>query len=130
METARDSQSKELAENLIGFFIEMGDKECFTACLYNCYDLLRPDVVLELAWKNKMMDAAMPYVIQATRQYTSRIDQLDKKEEQKEAEDKKKKSATNDFNGADMAYGGMGPGGPGFGHLAIGNAPFQPQVPM
>lgn len=40
-------------------------------CLYpfifpslKCYDLLRPDVILELAWKHKIMDFAMPYLIQ------------------------------------------------------------------
>lgn len=31
---------------------------------FKCYDLLRPDVILELAWKHKIMDFAMPYLIQ------------------------------------------------------------------
>lgn len=29
-----------------------------------CYDLLRPDVIMELAWRHKIMDFAMPYMIQ------------------------------------------------------------------
>lgn len=33
-------------------------------CFLQCYDLLRPDVILELAWKNGIMDFAMPYMIQ------------------------------------------------------------------
>jgi len=32
--------------------------------LFQCYDLLRPDVILELAWKHKIVDFAMPYLIQ------------------------------------------------------------------
>ena len=46
------------------YFIESGEKECFAACLYTCYELLRPDVVLELAWMNGLTDFAMPYMIQ------------------------------------------------------------------
>jgi hypothetical protein len=33
-----------------------GKKECFASCLFICYDLIRPDVALELAWMNNMMD--------------------------------------------------------------------------
>jgi len=39
-------------------------QECFAACLYACYDLLRPDNVLELAWRHKLMDMSFPYIIQ------------------------------------------------------------------
>jgi hypothetical protein len=39
-------------------------KECFAACLYQCYDLIRADVVLEHAWFNDMLDCAVPYLIQ------------------------------------------------------------------
>lgn len=31
-----------------------------------CYDLLRPDVILELAWRHNIMDFAMPYLIQVS----------------------------------------------------------------
>merc|ERR1711998_255804 len=37
MITAKDSNSSELAESLLSYFIEKKDKECFTACLYTCY---------------------------------------------------------------------------------------------
>ncbi len=74
MTTARDSHSTELAESVLAFFIEMQDKECFTAMLFTCYDLLKPDYVLEVAWRNGMMDAAMPYVIQSVKQYTGKVD--------------------------------------------------------
>jgi len=41
-----------------------GKKECFATCLFVCYDLIRPDVALELAWINNMMDFAFPYLLQ------------------------------------------------------------------
>lgn len=44
MITARDSGASDLAESLLAFFIEAKDKECFTAMLFTCYDLLKPDV--------------------------------------------------------------------------------------
>merc|ERR1712151_839626 len=65
METARDSGLPDLAESLLRFFVDEGMSECFAACLYTCYDLLRPDVALELAWRKGMLDFAMPYLIPA-----------------------------------------------------------------
>ncbi|KAJ1976207.1 Clathrin heavy chain [Dimargaris verticillata] len=80
METARESQSTEIAEDLLRFFVAGDHRECFSACLYTCYDLLRPDIVLELAWRHPgYMDFAMPFVIQLTREYLTKVDTLDKK---------------------------------------------------
>lgn len=41
-----------------------GKKECFASCLFVCYDLIRADVALELAWINNMIDFAFPYLLQ------------------------------------------------------------------
>jgi clathrin heavy chain len=49
---------------LLNFFIGLGNYPCFAATLYTCFDQMRPDVVLETAWKNNIMDYAMPYLIQ------------------------------------------------------------------
>merc|ERR1712176_1406797 len=97
METARDSDNSDLAESLLRFFCEIESKECFAACLYTCYDLIRPDVALELAWRNNMLDFAMPYLIQTLREYTGRIDALDKKTLKREEAEEKQKSASNDY---------------------------------
>jgi clathrin heavy chain len=118
MQTARDSGNTELCQDLVKFFIEdKSDKECFTACLYTCYDLLKPDFVMELAWKNNMMDAAMPFLIQAVKEFTGKIETLTKKEKEKEESADKEKSATNDLGGPMVG----GPGMFGNGQLAIGN---------
>lgn len=64
METVAVSSSPELAEELLRWFVEQGEKECFAAMLFTCYDLLKPDIVLEVAWMNKLTDYAMPFMIQ------------------------------------------------------------------
>jgi len=69
METAAESKDREVAEELIQYFVDPSNKipnpqQAFAACLYTCYDLIRPDVALELAWKNKMIDFVFPYFIQ------------------------------------------------------------------
>lgn len=133
IETVRDSGSPDLVTELLHFFIQKKDKECFTATLYTCYALLKADVVMEIAWRNGFSDAAMPFMIQSLRQYTARIDGLDKKVEKDEIEKEKTKSAHNDLQ-ADPMMSMMGAGmmgGPGgFGHLAIGNAPMGGVPPM
>ena len=48
METTAQSENRELAEELLRFFVEGGEKECFAALLFTCYDLIRPDVALEV----------------------------------------------------------------------------------
>merc|ERR1719491_2200115 len=128
METARDSGNSELAEQLLRYFVENDSKECFAACLYTCYDLIRPDIALELAWRKGMTDFAMPYLVQVLREYTSRIDALDKKTQRKEEEEEKQKSAPNDY-APDVFSMGMPGMMPGMGNLAImgGPAPMQPQ---
>jgi clathrin heavy chain len=76
MRTAFASRSQELCEELLKFFVHEHRSDCFATCLYICHDFIRPDIVLELSWKNKLLDFAMPFFIQVMRDYTSRVDQL------------------------------------------------------
>lgn len=76
METAAQSGQSDLAEELLGYFVDEGNKECFAACLFTCYDQIKPDVALEVAWMNGMLDFVMPYMIQFLREYTSKVDKL------------------------------------------------------
>lgn len=73
METAAESRDAETAEELIRYFIESQDKENFILSLYVCYDLLRPDTVIELAWKNGWESIIMPYICQVMRDYISKV---------------------------------------------------------
>lgn len=73
MQHAAESRDAELAEKLLQWFLEEGNRECFAASLFTCYDLLPPDVVLELAWRHNLVDLAMPYFIQVMREYLSKV---------------------------------------------------------
>eukprot|EP00850_Spirogloea_muscicola_P015188 SM000114S24151 [mRNA] locus=s114:187416:198058:- [translate_table: standard] len=95
METASQSGDRELAEELLTFFVDEGKKECFAACLYTCYDLIRADVAVELAWIHNMFEYVMPYMLQFLREYSSKVDELvrnrleqQKEQKNKEAEEK------------------------------------------
>ena len=48
METTAQSEDKDIAEELLRFFVDSGEKECFAALLFTCYDLIKPDVALEV----------------------------------------------------------------------------------
>ena len=54
--------------------------------MYSCYDLLSPDVVMELAWLNGMMDCAMPFMIQFMREYSHKVNVLENDKKTREAE--------------------------------------------
>jgi hypothetical protein len=49
METAAQSGDPEIAEELLKFFVEQKERECFAASLFTCYDLIKPDVALEVS---------------------------------------------------------------------------------
>jgi len=76
MQTAAESKDRALAEDLLSYFVELPSPHCFAACLYTCYELVRPDVALELAWRNKMTDFAFPFLIQHLREANNKIDSL------------------------------------------------------
>jgi clathrin heavy chain len=86
---ASESRNIDIAEELIAWFLEDKNFECFAACLFQCYDLLRPDVILELAWRHNIMDFAMPYMIQVMREYTSKVDKLEQSDAVRSEEEAK-----------------------------------------
>merc|ERR1719399_1887314 len=93
IETAAESSDSALAEDLLQFFVNEKLNACFAACLYTCYPLLRSDVVLELAWRNQLMDFSMPFMIQTMRELQAKVDRLveiERKKEEAIAEEKKK----------------------------------------
>ncbi|KAJ1841820.1 Clathrin heavy chain, partial [Coemansia sp. RSA 486] len=119
MTTARVSGSTEIAEDLLRYFVESGNPACFSACLFTCYDLVRSDVVMELAWRHGLTNEAMPYFINLVREYQNKVDTLTS-----EVSDLKAKvERSGGSNGAAPAANGpnqlMGPAGLG-GRLLLG----------
>ncbi|KAL3315064.1 hypothetical protein Ciccas_006307 [Cichlidogyrus casuarinus] len=90
---ACESKDPEVAENLLRWFLAQGLADCFAACLYHCYELLKPDVVLELAWRNGLMDMAMPFMIQSLQDLTLKVNHLEKSEKTRTAEEEKAEQA-------------------------------------
>jgi len=76
IDIASESGSSEVAGQLLEFFIEIDSKTCFAACLFTCYDLIKPDEVLFLAWKHQYIEFVMPYLSQILREYTDKVDKL------------------------------------------------------
>jgi clathrin heavy chain len=121
METASESKNTDIANDLLKYFIENDAKDSFAACLYVCYDLLLPDQIMELAWRNKLMDYAMPYLIQVASHSFSKLKMLEQQEEMRQGKDsvKEKQEAVDLVGGMGaplmLTYGGnqMVHGAPG-----------------
>ncbi len=77
MITAATSGSVEVAEDLLSYFVDIGNKECFASILYICFDLLRSDVVEELSWQHGLNDFFMPYKIQIQRSLVDKVRDFD-----------------------------------------------------
>merc|ERR1711966_604245 len=73
METCAQSKDPALAADLLKYFVEKDEKECFAAMLFTCYELMKPDIVLEIAWRKKLMDYAMPFMVQAFRTFDEKL---------------------------------------------------------
>jgi clathrin heavy chain len=56
--------------------------------LYACYDLIRPDVILEISWRHGLNDFTMPYLINMLARQTVTIEQLKKDNEERKAQEK------------------------------------------
>ena len=96
IDTALESGKEELVDELLRFFAKEGDKESFAACLYTCYEFVKPDVAMELAWRFGMMEFVMPYMIQTVKDLTKRMDHMQMKADIKEEKDKKEKEQQGD----------------------------------
>ncbi|CDJ48748.1 clathrin heavy chain, putative [Eimeria brunetti] len=95
IETAKESGSAQLVEDLLKYFLtDLKDPEAFAACLHSCCDLVKPDVALELAWRHKVVDFIMPYLIHVVRDVNTRLDQLGKQQQQQQ---QLQQSAPNDY---------------------------------
>lgn len=89
METVAESRDPALAEDLMRYIMTAQDKELFAAMLYTCYELIKPDVALEVAWRCNLQEYVMPYFIQFVKDLSARVETV-----QKSTDDIKKKEET------------------------------------
>ena len=90
IETASHSDVSEVAEELLEYFVETGNKECYAAMLFACYDLLAPDFVMEVSWRHALSDFTMPYQIQQARDTRTKLLALEKEVRERAAKDSAK----------------------------------------
>lgn len=74
METVAESGDPALAEKILHYIMDMQDKELFAAMLYTCYELVKPDVALEVAWRCNLQEYVMPYFIQFVKDLSTRVE--------------------------------------------------------
>jgi len=123
METVAESKDSVLAEDLLRHIMNMQDKELFAAMLYTCYELVKPDVALEMAWRCNLQEYVMPYFIQFVKDLSVRVDTVQKstddikKKEEEKAEEEMNKPLDMDMN---FMFPGMQPN---MGPAAIMPAP-------
>jgi len=138
MSYASESKQIELAEDLIAWFLDEKLYECFAACLFQCYDLLRADVILELSWRHNIMDFAMPFMIQTMREFSTRLDKLEEAEKVRSADDKTKEQKPIVFESAPQLMITAGPAGyiptqpftqPTYGGAGYAQPPFNTYNP-
>ncbi|KAA0714460.1 Clathrin heavy chain 1 [Triplophysa tibetana] len=128
MRYAAESQDGALAQDLLRWFVEEGKPECFVACLFTCYDLLAPDVVLELAWRQGLVDFSMPYFIQKMREYLKKVDELQEGDTERVSDEDVPEPTSIVLGQQSMLTSNQSPvapqsGFPGYGYSAPGCVP-------
>ncbi|KAF8199169.1 hypothetical protein BJ912DRAFT_951141 [Pholiota molesta] len=114
----QDKLITEVAEELLSYFVDIGNKECFAALLYICFDLLRSDVVEELSWQHGLNDFYMPYKIQVQRSLVEKLAQLEKEVKERSKKDAQKEQTESEapiINPA-PSMNGMMPAMTGYGY--------------
>jgi clathrin heavy chain len=122
IDTANESGDSEIIENLLRFFCDSSEKECFCAALYTCFSHISPDVVIELGWLNGYTNFVMPYLIQTFKRTHDRIEALEKRTEPPKEDDAQ--------DGIAGTYGNLGGFGGGVLMLENGGGMGMPMPGM
>lgn len=91
IKTVAISKSTKHAHELLDYFVETGNHECFVALLYSAYSLIELDYVLELSWLHNLSNFIKPYEISITyenqKKLTEVYDDLQKRKAAEETEE-------------------------------------------
>lgn len=88
LETAALSEDKNVATELLEYYVETGNRECMIATLYACYSFIDYDKVEELSWLHRLTDFVKPYEISVASENQKNLTELynDFKEREKAGE--------------------------------------------
>lgn len=92
IKTAALSKSTKIAHELLEYFVETGNHECFVALLYSCYEYIESDYVLEMSWLHDLGNFIKPYEISIAAENQKKLnevynDMIKRREAEKEDED-------------------------------------------
>ena len=90
IESAAESKDQAIVEALLKKFAKDKRGQWFTICCYYCYEQLRPDVVMELAWAYDLKDFGMPFFIQLFSDISTNLESVKKKHEEREQKEMEK----------------------------------------
>ncbi|KAF8543541.1 armadillo-type protein [Trichophaea hybrida] len=91
IETAAVSTREEVVDELLRYFVDIGNRECYAAMLYACYDLIPVHTVMEISWRYGLNDFAMPFMINVMREQSMKISTLEKDNEERKAKEASQK---------------------------------------
>lgn len=106
IETVVESQSKEIAKNLLLYFAQQKLREFFGLATYLCFDLLLPEDVQEIAWVYGMEPFTRPFLIQTERNRQSQMERLARKVEELEQSQTEKSKKPIDLSTIQMGLQG------------------------
>jgi len=106
IDTANESGDAEIIEDLLRFFCETSEKECFCAALYTCFSHISPDLALELGWINNYHHFIMPFLIQTFRKTHLRLEELEARTEPPKEEEAAQDAIAGTY-GQMGGFGGM-----------------------
>ncbi|KAJ5156750.1 clathrin heavy chain [Penicillium capsulatum] len=87
IETSAISAKPDVVEELLRYFVDIGSRECYVGMLYACYELIRPDVIMEISWRKGLHDFTMPFMINFLCEQTRTIDMLKKDNEERKSKE-------------------------------------------
>ena len=128
IKTAAISHSTKIAHELLDYFVETGNHECFVALLYACYSIIEYDYVVEVSWLHDLGNFVKPYEISVTSENQKRLNEVygdlkKRREAEKNDEDSPAvgqplmiTNGTAGSMGSNMTGIGFQPTGAGFGN--------------
>ncbi|KAL8278246.1 hypothetical protein RQP46_009419 [Phenoliferia psychrophenolica] len=122
IDTAASSGSTEVAEELLAYFVDIGSKENYTATLFTCFDLIRPDHAQFLSWRSGLQDFTMPYLLTVQRLQADLLISVDKRLRELSVKEAKKEAVEQEapilLGSTLMIGGGAGFGAPTTNYMA------------
>lgn len=87
IKTVALSKSTKIAHEILDYFVETGNHECFVALLYVAYDLVEYDYVLEVSWLHNLATFIKPFEISYAYENDKKLKELYEDLQQRKAKE-------------------------------------------